>query len=195
MRKTLTVLAGAAAAAAMITGAGAGVGKCPAGWPGGLADRDLLPDDHPAERRPGTRSSRPACSPPAPPTYRAASLTSSAFPGGTFEIHHGGALHVIKEQPDPEACLAVFEATASLMAGSGSGTYKHIGGSGKAVISSMFIARRSRGACNPHLNPVVNEQAITATAHIHLQPARRRHTGWAAGPARVRKRPIGGGGL
>ena len=90
------------------------------------------------------------------------------LPGGTFKVHHGGALHIVKQQLNQKTCLAVFEATASLTVGNGTGKYKGISGSGKAVINEMIIARRTKGACNPNATPLVNEQTITAKATVHL---------------------------
>jgi hypothetical protein len=52
--------------------------------------------------------------------------------------------------------------------GGGTGAYQ-ISGSGTAVISALAIARRnSKGQCNPNANPVVNQQTITARAHVRL---------------------------
>ena len=89
--------------------------------------------------------------------------------GGTFKIHHGGAVHVIKEKLNSKTCLAQFEGKASFTLGGGTGAYKKLSGSGKAVISELAIfARNSKGVCNPNGNAVVNEQTITATAHVRL---------------------------
>ena len=90
------------------------------------------------------------------------------LPGGTFKIHHGGAIHIVKQQLNRKTCLAVFDATASFTVGNGTGRYHGISGSGKAAINQMLIARRSKGACNPNLNPVVNEQTITAKGLLKL---------------------------
>jgi hypothetical protein len=88
---------------------------------------------------------------------------------GTFKVHHGGAVHVIKQQLNPRTCLAQFEATGAITLGGGTGAYKKLTGSGKALISELAIARRnSKGACNLNANPLVNEQTITATAHVRL---------------------------
>ena len=90
------------------------------------------------------------------------------FPGGSFKVHHGGPLHIIKQQVNQKTCLAVFEATTRFTIGNGTGKYKGISGSGKAVIIEQAIARRTKGACNLNLNPAVNEQTITAKAHVKL---------------------------
>ena len=90
------------------------------------------------------------------------------LPGGTFKVHHGGRFRIVKEQLNKQTCLAVFEARANLTIGGGTGKYKGISGSGTALISQTFIARRSHGACNPNLTPSVSEQTITAKAHVHL---------------------------
>ena len=89
--------------------------------------------------------------------------------GGTFKIHHGGKFHVIKEELNPKTCLAQFEARVSFTLGGGTGAFKKLSGSGKALISEVAIfSRNSKGACNPNANPVVNEETITATGHVRL---------------------------
>jgi hypothetical protein len=88
--------------------------------------------------------------------------------GGTFKINHGSAVHIIKEKFNPKTCLMDFAATAKFTVEKGTGAYKHISGSGKALISGLAIARRSKGQCDQNANPVVSEQTITATAHIKL---------------------------
>jgi hypothetical protein len=90
------------------------------------------------------------------------------FSNGTFKIDHGTAIHIIKENLNPKTCLAVFEATAKFTLIDGTGAYKHISGSGKAVVSGLFIAPRSKGQCNPNGNPSVSEETITASAHVSL---------------------------
>lgn len=90
------------------------------------------------------------------------------LPGGTFKINHGSAVHVIKEKFSPRTCLMDFAATAKFTVEKGTGAYKHISGSGKALITGLAIARRTKGQCNQNANPQVSEQTITATAHIKL---------------------------
>jgi hypothetical protein len=89
--------------------------------------------------------------------------------GGTFKIHHGGSVHVIKEELNSRTCLGQFEGTARFTLGGGTAAYKKLSGSGKALISVLSIfPRNSKGVCNPNGNAVVNEQTITATAHVRL---------------------------
>lgn len=89
------------------------------------------------------------------------------LPGGTFKINHGGQLHVVKQQFNPVTCLGVFEATAKIKLGRGTGKYARITGSGSATINDVGIGRRTKtGACNVNANPAVNEETITATAQI-----------------------------
>lgn len=90
------------------------------------------------------------------------------LPGGTFKVHHGGNIHIIKESVNPKTCVAMFEGTAGLTIGNGTGKYKGISGSGKATISSLFLARRTKGVCNPNLTPVANQQTIVAKASVKL---------------------------
>jgi hypothetical protein len=89
------------------------------------------------------------------------------LPGGTFKINHGGQPHNVKQQVDPTTCLGVFEATAKITVGGGTGKYRRITGSGSATINDMAIASRTkRGVCDFNANPVVNEQTITARAQV-----------------------------
>jgi hypothetical protein len=88
--------------------------------------------------------------------------------GGTFKINHGTSVHITKEQFNPKTCLEVFAATAKFTVGHGTGAFKGISGSGKAVITDIAIASRSHGHCNMNANPAVNEQTISATGHVSL---------------------------
>lgn len=90
------------------------------------------------------------------------------LPAGSFKINHAGPVHVIKQQLNRHTCLMNFAATAKFTVGHGTGAYKGITGSGKALISGLGIARRTKGQCNPNANPLVLEQTITATAHVSL---------------------------
>jgi len=103
-------------------------------------------------------------------TDREGSKTDTAkFANGTFKIHHGGALHVIKEKVNPKTCLAQFAGTVKFTLGGGTGADKGIIGSGTAKISDLEIAKRSsKGACNPNAAPSSNEETSTGTAHIKL---------------------------
>jgi hypothetical protein len=89
--------------------------------------------------------------------------------GGTFKVHHPGNVHIIKQEVNAKTCLGQFEATAGFTLGGGTGAYRKLAGSGKALISELAIfPRNSKGVCNTNGNPVVNEQTITATAHVGL---------------------------
>jgi hypothetical protein len=93
---------------------------------------------------------------------------TARLPGGTFKIHHGGAVHVITEKLNPQTCLGVFKGTSGFWIGGGTGKYAGIHGSGMAVISERAVFARLKGVCNPNLTPVANEQTITGTAHLKL---------------------------
>jgi hypothetical protein len=94
---------------------------------------------------------------------------TASVKGGTFKIHHGTAFKIIKEEVNAKTCLAQFEASVSFTLGNGTGAYKKLSGSGKALINEMAIfARNAKGVCNPNANPLQNEQTITATAHVRL---------------------------
>jgi len=167
MRKTIAALIGATTTATMITGAGLAAASARPASPAKSGTEHL------------------ALMTTLPSTSKYTVIASGLFTAGgvdisgnttdlvklsdgTFKVHHGGALHIVKQQLNRKTCLAVFEATASLTLSGGTGAYKGISGSGKAVINSQFIARRSKGACNPNLTPTVVEQTINATAHVKL---------------------------
>jgi hypothetical protein len=90
------------------------------------------------------------------------------FANGSFKVHHGGALHIIKMHANLKTCLAVFEGRAPITLSNGTGAYKGLSGSGTATINELEIGSRSHGQCNFNANPLTNEQTITATAHVKL---------------------------
>jgi hypothetical protein len=90
------------------------------------------------------------------------------FANGSFKIHHGGPLNIIKHQVNQKTCLAMFEAKQAFTLGNGTGAYKGISGSGKATITILAVAPRSKGQCNLNANPLTNEQTVVATAHVKL---------------------------
>jgi hypothetical protein len=91
------------------------------------------------------------------------------LPGGSFKIHHGANVHIIKQQFNPKTCLATFKGEAAFTVSGGTGKYKRISGKGTAIISATEIAARTKaGACNMNANPAVLEQTITATAKVKL---------------------------
>lgn len=95
-------------------------------------------------------------------------VDSVRLTGGTFKINHNFPTHVIKEQLNSKTCLEEFAVTSKFTLEDGTGKYKGISGSGKALISGLAIARRTGGKCNGNANPTVSEQTITASAHVHL---------------------------
>jgi hypothetical protein len=90
------------------------------------------------------------------------------LPHGTFKVHHGGKVHVVSQHFNPGTCLGSYTVRAGFSIGNGTGRYKGIRGAGTATISSLFIARRTNGKCNPNATPAVNEQTIIARAKIRL---------------------------
>jgi hypothetical protein len=97
------------------------------------------------------------------------STDTARVQGGSFKIHHGGNIRILKQSVNPRTCLAQFVAEGSFTLGNGTGAYKKLSGSGKAVITDLGIAPRTKkGTCNLNANPVVNEETITATAHVSL---------------------------
>jgi hypothetical protein len=88
--------------------------------------------------------------------------------GGGFKITHNGAFRIIKQSVNPKTCFAVFVAKASFTVGHGTGAYKGISGSGTATISDIAIGPKSKGKCNLNVNPIANEETITASPHVKL---------------------------
>jgi hypothetical protein len=168
MRKTIAALIGTATAVTMISGTGLAAASTGAGSPAksGTEHFSLMT----------TQPSSSRYSVIATGVFTAGGVDISGnvtdkvkFPGGTFKIHHGGPFHIVKQRLNRKTCLAEFEAISGFTVGGGTGAYKGISGSGKAVISDLEIARRnSKGACNLNANPVVNQQTIMAKGHIKL---------------------------
>jgi len=96
------------------------------------------------------------------------STDTAKFANGSFKIHHGGKVKVVKEQLNQKTCLEEFVVKAKFTLGGGTGVYKGISGSGTATISGLAIAARSKGQCNPNANPLQNEETISATGHVKL---------------------------
>ncbi len=88
--------------------------------------------------------------------------------GGTFKITHNSGFKILKESVNAKTCFAVFEAKTKFTLGSGTGAYKGISGSGTAIITELEITAKSKGKCNPNVNPVANEETITGTGHVSL---------------------------
>lgn len=167
MRKTLAGLIGIAATAAIITGAAMTAANASPAAPtaSGTEHFDLMT----------TMPSTSRYSVIATGVFTAGGTDISGsttdkleLPGGTFKVHHGGRIHVITEKVNQKTCLADFVAKADLTVGDGTGRYKGISGTGHAVVSELFIARRSKGACDPNLTPVVLQETIKAQAHVKV---------------------------
>ncbi len=90
------------------------------------------------------------------------------FGRGSFKIHHGGKVTVIRQSGNRRTCLGRFEGTAKFTIGGGTGAYRRIRGFGKALISELAIFPRTRGRCNFNRNPLTNQETIRARAHIRL---------------------------
>ncbi|HEY5357762.1 MAG TPA: hypothetical protein VIJ82_08730 [Streptosporangiaceae bacterium] len=168
MRKTIAALIGTATAATMISGAGLAAASTAAGSPAKSGTEHLyLMTTQPSASRYSVIATG---------VFTAGGVDISGnvtdtikFRGGTFKVHHGGPSHVVRQRLNRKTCLFEFEVISGFKVGGGTGAYKGISGSGKAVISALAIARRnSKGQCNPNANPVVNQQTITAKGHIKL---------------------------
>lgn len=90
------------------------------------------------------------------------------LPGGSFRIFHGSRPHVLTNQFNSSTCLGRFKARVKFTIGDGTVRWRGITGSGTATISGLSIGRRTSGACNPNVRPLVSEQTITATASVKL---------------------------
>lgn len=96
------------------------------------------------------------------------STDTAKFGNGSFKIHHGAKVKIVKEQFNPNTCLEEFIAKAKFTLGGGTGAYKGISGSGTATITDLGIAKQSNGKCNQNANPAHNEETINATGHVKL---------------------------
>lgn len=167
MRKTLAGLIGTAATAAIITGAAMTAANASPAIPAASGTEHLhLMTTMPSASR---------FSVIATGVFTAGGTDVSGrttdkleLPGGAFKVNHGGRIHVITEKLNQKTCLGDFVAKADLTIGDGTGRYKGISGTGQAVLSELFIARRSKGACSPNLTPVVLQETISATAHVKV---------------------------
>jgi len=96
------------------------------------------------------------------------STDTAKFANGSFKIHHGGKVKIVKEQLNPKTCLELVAIKVKFTLGGGTGAYKGLSGSGNATINDLAIGSRSKGQCNPNANPLHNEETISATAHVKL---------------------------
>jgi hypothetical protein len=164
MRKTIAVLAVTAGATALLTGAGlAAASASPAA--SGTEHFSLMTTQPSASKYTIIASG----------VFTAGGVDTSGsstdtakFANGTFKIHHGGKVKVVKEQLNPRTCLELAIIKVKFTLGGGTGAYKGLSGSGTATINVLAIGSRSKGQCNPNANPLHNEQTITATAHVKL---------------------------
>lgn len=164
MRKTLAALAATAGAIALVTGAGlAAASASPAA--SGTEHFSLMTTVPSASKYTIIASG----------VFTAGgvdisgnSTDTAKFANGTFKIHHGGKVKVVKEQLNPKTCLELAIVKVTFTLGGGTGAYKGLSGSGKATINVLAIGSRSKGQCNPNANPLHNEETITATAHVKL---------------------------
>jgi hypothetical protein len=91
------------------------------------------------------------------------------LPTGTFRVHHGGAVTVIRQTLNPLTCLATFSGKVAITIGQGTGQFKGITGSGTATVNSVAILTRNKQhRCATARNPAVLEQTISANATVTL---------------------------
>jgi hypothetical protein len=62
--------------------------------------------------------------------------------GGSFKIHHGGSIHIVKQVIDKKTCLAEFKATADFTISGGTGAYKKLSGSGNGLLVDHRVGVR-----------------------------------------------------
>jgi hypothetical protein len=89
------------------------------------------------------------------------------LPGGTFKIHHSGG-NGPAPKVNPTTCFATFSLPSPFTVSGGTGKYKHLTGSGKAVITIVGILARTHGHCNFNVAPVAQQETIVATGKVHL---------------------------
>lgn len=166
MRKTIVALAATAGAVFLVAGAGlAAASASPSGTSG--TEHFYLMTTEPSSAKYEIIASGVFT---ASGTDIAGSTADTAHvTGGTFKVDHpNSGFKIIKESVNPKTCLAMFEARATIKLTGGTGAYKGISGSGSALITELEITAKTKGKCNPNVNPVANEETITATAHVTL---------------------------
>jgi hypothetical protein len=90
------------------------------------------------------------------------------LPKGTFEIMHPGGPSGAPKV-NKTTCFFTFTETTPFKVGHGTGAYRGISGSGKAVITIVGILGRIHGgACSDNVNPVAWQQTFSAKANIKL---------------------------
>lgn len=91
------------------------------------------------------------------------------LPTGTFRVHHGGAITVIRNTLNPLTCLATFTGKVAITIGQGTGQFKGISGSGTATVNSVAIfTKNKQHRCATGKNPAQLEQTIGASATVSL---------------------------
>jgi hypothetical protein len=91
------------------------------------------------------------------------------LPGGTFKIHHPGG-NSGKPKVNPLTCLFTLkQAGLRFTVSGGTGRYKGITGSGRAVLSIIAVlGRNSHGKGSYTAKPQGWQQTITGTGHVSL---------------------------
>lgn len=97
-----------------------------------------------------------------------ATVDTVRLPAGTFKVSHGSSGTIVKDQSNPRTCWADFVVTTKITLGDGTRAYRRIGGSGKATVSAIEIARKIKGVCSATATPLFSEETITATLHVHV---------------------------
>jgi hypothetical protein len=89
------------------------------------------------------------------------------LPHGSFAVNHPGSGGAPKL--NPATCFFTINVTGPITIGHGTGAYRGISGSGKAVISIIgILGRTPSGACSFSVKMVAWQQTIRATAHVRL---------------------------
>jgi hypothetical protein len=90
------------------------------------------------------------------------------LPSGTFQVNHSGA-QTGAPKLNKATCFFTFTGTGPITVGHGTGAYRGISGSGKAVITIVGILGRTKsGACSENAKPLGWQQTIHGVASVKL---------------------------
>jgi len=100
--------------------------------------------------------------------HEGSKIDSVVVKGGTFKINHSGKT-TGAPKVNAKTCFFTLNGSTKFTVGGGTGAYKGLSGSGKAVISIVgILGRTSSGACSDSVKPVAWQQTIRATGHVKL---------------------------
>jgi hypothetical protein len=90
------------------------------------------------------------------------------FKGGSFKVRHSNGKG--PQSFNPKTCLLKIDqhGTYTIVAGSGTGKFKGIGGHGTYKLHIVGIGAKKNGKCSQKLPPVAFQQIIQASGPAHL---------------------------